>query len=149
MSVAQKFDVGLDSFAIGASIACLVHCLLLPILFALLPAASTFLRIPESFHIAAFLLAIPASALAMRSGYRRHGTALPAAFAFTGLILLGLGALAGLGFFFEAGTSVIGSLLLAFGHLRNWRLGQKALGASRKNMQCCIVTDSDGDGSCA
>lgn len=146
MSVARKFDDGLDSLAVGASIACLVHCLLLPILFALLPAASAFLRMPESFHVAAFLLAIPASALAMRAGYRQHSVVLPAAFALVGLIVLGVGALGGLGFLLEAGTSVIGSLLLAFGHLSNWRLRQKALGASDTNMQCCTVTHSDGDG---
>lgn len=146
MSVAGKVDDGLDSFAIGASVACLFHCLLLPILFALLPAASAFLGVPESFHVTAFLLAIPASALAMRSGHRRHGTGLPAAFAFVGLVLLGLGAFAGLGFLFEAGTSVLGSILLAFGHVSNWRLRQKAFGANGQTMQCCTVTDLDGDG---
>lgn len=145
MSVARKFDNGLDGLAIAASTACLVHCLLLPILFALLPAASAFLRVPEGFHVAAFLLAVPASAMAMRSGYRHHGIVLPAAFALVGLILLGLGALGGLGFLVEAGTSVIGSLLLAFGHLSNWRLRQKALGASGTNMQRCTITDWDGD----
>lgn len=129
MSVPRRFSNGLDSVAIGASIACLVHCLLLPIFLALLPAASAFLRVPESFHVAAFLLAVPASALAMRSGYRHHSIVLPAAFAFVGLLFLGLGALGELGFLLEAGMSVIGSLLLAFGHLRNWRLRQKALGA--------------------
>lgn len=117
----------------------------MPILFALLPAVTAFLRVPESFHIAAFFIAIPASALAMRSGYRHHGIILPAGFALVGLVFLGLGALGALTFLLEAGASVIGSVLLAFGHLSNWRLRQKAHGASSTNVQCCIVTDSGGD----
>lgn len=129
MLIVPKNSGVLDGLAIGASAACLVHCLLLPILIAVLPAASEYLGVPESFHTATFLFAVPASALAMRTGYRHHGIVLPAALALVGLVLLGVGALAGFRLFLETGVSVVGSLILAIGHLENWRLREKAFGA--------------------
>jgi hypothetical protein len=85
----------LDALAIGASTACLVHCLILPALLVLLPALAAFLAVPEEFHLWALLFAIPTSAAALLAGYRRHrqiGPALPAAL---GLALLAAGVLAG------------------------------------------------------
>lgn len=112
----------LDLLAIGASGACLLHCLLLPLAFALLPAASRFIELPESFHVAAFVTAVPASALAIISGYRRHGAFQPGLIAAPGLLLIGIGALGGLNLVLESGFSVLGSVVLAVGHLTNWRL---------------------------
>lgn len=112
----------LDAVAIGASFACLVHCLALPLLFALLPALARSVAVPESFHLAAFLVAVPASAWAMRAGYRHHGAALPALIGAIGLLLLGLGVWAGLRPATETGVTVLGSLVLAWAHLLNWKL---------------------------
>lgn len=112
----------LDGAAIAVSFACLVHCLLLPLLFALLPAASQAFGLPEFFHLAAFLFAVPASGLAMTAGYRLHGALLPALMGAIGLVLIGLGALGGFELMLETGVTVAGSLLLAVGHVRNWRL---------------------------
>jgi hypothetical protein len=82
----------LDAAAIGASFVCLVHCLLLPLVMAALPAISHFLQPPEALHVAAFLIAVPVSALAMLRGHRRHGLHLPAVIGGLGLILIGTGA---------------------------------------------------------
>lgn len=122
-----SYTAWLDAAAIGASAACLVHCLALPLLFAALPAASYLLQLPESFHLGAFLFAIPASALAMSAGYRRHGAMLPGGFGAVGLILIGAGALGGFELMLETGVTVVGSVLLAVGHVGNWRLRARAL----------------------
>lgn len=116
----------LDMLAIGASAACLVHCLFLPLLFAVLPSVSRLLNLPEGLHLGAFLLAIPASAFAMRTGYRQHGIVHPALLGGLGLVLLGVGALGGMRLLVETGLTVIGSVLLAIAHLRNWRLQSAA-----------------------
>jgi hypothetical protein len=99
---------------------------MLPLLFALIPAATRLFQLPETFHLVAFLSAVPISAYVMRAGYLHHGIAAPAIFGAIGLIFLGAGALGRLDFFFETGVTVIGSTLLAIGHLRNWRLRQSA-----------------------
>ena len=112
----------LDLAAVGASLACLIHCLLLPLLFAALPAITLLVKVPESFHLSAFLFAVPASAAAMLSGYRHHGAAHPLAMAAVGLALIGAGALGGFRLVFETGLSVAGSVILAAAHVRNWRL---------------------------
>jgi len=118
----QEFRAWWDAFAVGASALCLVHCLALPLILALAPAASTVLGMPAWFHQAAFALAVPASALAMRRGYLHHGAVLPALLGMIGLVLLGLGALCGFRILLETGFTVSGSVLLAAGHFRNWTL---------------------------
>ena len=115
-----------DRLAIGASAACLVHCLLLPLALAALPAAARALELPEAFHLYAFVAAAPISAFAMIMGYRHHGVLLPAALGLLGLALLGIGALAGLHGLLEAGFTLAGSTILALAHLRNWRLSRTA-----------------------
>jgi hypothetical protein len=117
----------LDVLAIGASGACLLHCLFLPLTFAILPAAARFIELPESFHIAAFATAVPASALAIIAGYRRHGALLPGIIAGPGLLLIGFGALGGFDLILETGLSVLGSVILAVGHLTNGRLRSRGL----------------------
>jgi hypothetical protein len=118
-------SVWLDAVAIGASLACLVHCLVLPLLLALVPALARAIAVPESFHRAALLFAIPASAWAMRAGYRHHSTALPALFGAIGLLLLVGGALGGFDLAIETGVTVIGSLMLASAHWVNWSLQRR------------------------
>jgi hypothetical protein len=83
----------LDRLAIGASAACLIHCLFLPILAAMLPATSRVLDVPEDAHIYVFIAAVPISALAMIRGYRHHGFPVPASLGILGLALLAVGAL--------------------------------------------------------
>ena len=112
----------LDAAAIGASLVCLVHCLLLPILMALMPAISHVVQPPESIHVAVFLLAVPISAIAMLRGHRRHGLRLPAIMGALGLIFIGTGAAGGVWALTETGLTVAGSAMLAIGHAANWRL---------------------------
>ncbi|MEN2746536.1 MerC domain-containing protein [Sphingomonas sp. T9W2] len=112
----------LDGAAIGASLLCLIHCIGLPILFALLPAlASIGLPSSEWLHLLLLLTAIPVSALALVGGWRAHGRVVPMLLGALGLS----GLAAGLAFDSvpgaETALTVAGSLALAMAHLGNWR----------------------------
>ena len=109
-----------DSIAIGASFTCLVHCLALPVLIALLPAWSAFLDVPESFHLWILLLAAPISlTVLVRAASGKPGYP-PLLFGIAGLALMALGLLVE-GEVLEAMVTSIGAALLAFGHILNWR----------------------------
>ena len=116
------FNRILDRFAIGLSSLCLVHCLAAPLMLLLLPAVSLGLALPESFHIWMLLTAIPVSILALRSGHRHHRRMLPAITAFTGLCLLGYGAIFIAIAKLELVVTVAGALCLAGAHYWNARL---------------------------
>lgn len=123
-----------DGVAIGASILCLAHCLLLPVLFVMLPAMATVIAVPETFHVAALVLAVPTSALALIGGYRRHRWARPAMVAIPGIILLAAGALLAPSESAETLLSVAGALLLVLGHVLNWRALHHAAPAAQESV---------------
>jgi hypothetical protein len=112
----------LDLVGLSASITCLVHCVGLPLLLALLPALTAVLQVPEEIHLAAFALAVPVSGWAMLRGYQLHGTTYPLLLGSIGLAALGMGTLGGFRWMIETGLTITGSLALAAAHLGNWRL---------------------------
>ena len=116
----------LDRLAIGASAACLVHCLFLPLLIAAVPATSRLFSIPEEYHLLAVAFAVPVSAWAMITGFRHHGLLLPAMLGLVGLLLLAAGALAAAQELLETALTIAGSMVLAFAHMRNWQLRSPA-----------------------
>lgn len=126
MKIGHHRKFAWDGVALGVSIGCLVHCVGMPVLLALMPALGGVIGLPEWLHLAAFSMAVPASALAMRTGYRRHGRALPALLGAKGLLLLGLGLLSGASFATETGLTVCGSVLLVVAHIRNWQLRNRS-----------------------
>ena len=118
--MAGKDDL-IEGIAVGATIACLIHCLALPLLFALVPVVSAVLPIPAHFHVIALALAIPATAGALFAGYRRHRIAGPLVAGTAGLVLLTLGATYWEATPMETPVTVLGSLCIAAAHLVNWR----------------------------
>jgi len=112
----------LERAAVGASALCLIHCIGLPLLLAALPALSSLLPIPESFHVWILAFAVPSSALALFAGRHHHRHLHPLMIGATGLILLAVGALVLLGGRWETPVTIIGSLCLACAHVANWRL---------------------------
>jgi uncharacterized membrane protein YfcA len=99
----------------------MVHCLMLPIVFAAAPALSVFFFIPESFHHWVIAFAAPAAVIALSSGRARHRTVFPVTFGCAGLTMLVLGA-----FVFSEGqvetiATIFGSVFLATAHSLNWR----------------------------
>lgn len=113
----------LDGFALCASSLCTLHCLGLPLLFALLPAFASRIDPGESFHLVMLALAAPTSLFALVQGKRRHGGLAPLLPGIAGLALMSIGALAAHGALAETLWTVAGSLLLAGAHILNWRRG--------------------------
>ncbi len=120
-----------DKAAIGLSFACLVHCMVVPVAVAVMPAASGLAGLPEGLHLLSFLVAVPTSALAIVAGYRRHGAVLPGVLAGFGLALIGTGAVAGLDVLVETSVTVAGSLALAAAHVRSSRTRERVAGSNR------------------
>ena len=110
----------LDSLAVGLSLTCLVHCLALPVLIALLPAWSAWLDVPEAFHLFALALAAPFSltVLLRTNRHRRGYFPLWLAAGGLGLMTLGLAMPTEMG---EAIATSVGATLLALAHIVNWR----------------------------
>ncbi|NJC34679.1 hypothetical protein GGR88_002193 [Sphingomonas jejuensis] len=140
MGVPRQGQHLFDSLAIGASFLCLVHCLVLPILIVLLPALAAFLTVPAGFHLAAFAFAVPASAVALWVGFRRHRRSAPAVFILPGLLLLALALVAAPTALVETILTVAGALLLSVGHALNWRLEQRSAAMARTGTDRAVRT---------
>ena len=121
-----------DRFAISISFLCLAHCLVLPLLLVLLPTLGATFIASESMHKVLVFLALPASLFALFIGCRQHQQKLILFIGVAGLIFLVLGTLVEvlhIDHDFEKIFTVIGALLIAFAHLRNFFL-------CRKNTDC-------------
>lgn len=110
----------LDASAVVLSGLCLVHCLVLPLLVALLPVLGAWAQ-QEWVHALLVALAAPLSGYALWCAHRRRRLPPP----LWALAVLGLSCLvAGAGEWFGPGSetpvTVAGSLLLAAAHLWNW-----------------------------
>lgn len=106
-----------DGLAISLSGLCLVHCLVLPIVSAVLPIAGTWAE-AEWLHKAFVVAAIPFSLLRLSSTVANA--------AVTALIVSGLWLLTGAAFIeqlhdLETPLTVLGATLLAAGHVLGWR----------------------------
>ena len=110
-----------DRAAVVASVACMVHCLALPLIVAALPALATILTLPAAFHFWLLAFAIPTAALALLRGRSQHGAWWPTVAGAAGLALLATGALMPESAA-ETVVTVSGSLLLVLAHVANWRL---------------------------
>lgn len=125
MKVLQTYT---DKAAIGLSFLCLAHCLALPLLLVLLPSLTVLNLENELFHVGLVAIVIPTSLYALTLGCRKHQHYRLLAIGFVGLVCL-LAAVIGedaLGEFAEKGLTVTGSVLIAYGHFRNYQLCQRS-----------------------
>lgn len=121
----RNFTGKLDKTAVALSGLCLVHCLALPFLIALFPVLGFTVVSHETFHQLILVVVIPTTLIALGMGYRRHHSRLVAALGFAGVAALVIAAFAvhELGAeALERWVTVVGGLLLATAHLRNFRL---------------------------
>lgn len=114
----QTTTAGLDRYGVLLSLLCLVHCLALPALFALLPAAATVLPANFWVHAVLFGLALPISGMALLVGYRRHGRTGPLVIGGVGLALI-FSALLVDSIGQEIGLTVFGGMLVVCAHMIN------------------------------
>ena len=113
-----------DKLSIGLSALCAVHCLLLPVIAGVLPAFAALTGSHIHFHALMLVVVLPLSSFALGAGWLRHRDATVLALGLTGLALIVLAATVGHDLPSESAErwiTVAGSLLLALGHLRNYR----------------------------
>ena len=114
-----------DRVAISTSALCMIHCLATPFLIIGVPVLSSTFIAGEAFHRFLVWIVLPVSLVALFIGCRRHKDAVVAAFGGLGLLLLVLTAYFGHQLLGETGervATVVGGLILAMGHFRNYRL---------------------------
>lgn len=109
----------LDILGSTLSFLCLIHCLVLPWMAAMLPVTQL---LDESAHVWLFLAIAPAAALAAWSGFRIHHRHSPGVFMAAGVCLVGIAAFAPINETLEVLITLAGSLLLIAGHVHNGRL---------------------------
>ena len=115
----------LDGAAAALSSLCLLHCLLLPVGLGLAPVlgnlAGSDLHGPVWLHWALLAVAAPVSVYALWRGALLHGDRRPWIYAVVGFGLMAAGALS-----HEMGPqeqifTVLGGLVVALAHWRNWK----------------------------
>lgn len=125
MKSGQLEGSAIDGAAAAISSLCLLHCLLLPVAIAVLPAVGGGIAEGFSFdrvwlHWALIAVAAPVSCYALVQGVRLHHRLLPVALALAGFAVMALGAAAHGAGLIEPVLTVSGGLLVAFAHWRNW-----------------------------
>ncbi len=115
----------IDKAAIGLSLACAVHCLLLPVAVVMLPTLAATTLADEQFHQWMLVAVLPTSLIALFMGCRQHGNTRVVAVGLLGLAILILAVYLGHGVLGETGeliASLLGASVIAFAHLRNHAL---------------------------
>jgi hypothetical protein len=117
-----------DKIAVGLSGLCLLHCLMLPFVVAILPFLGQF--DDDHLHAEMLIFVVPVSVIALFVGFRRHGQISIILSGAAGLAILAMGAFVVHDLYGPAAdrmTTVAGSIVLAFTHYRNFRLAKKDL----------------------
>jgi hypothetical protein len=114
----------LDRIAIALSTICIVHCLAMPVLVAVLPIAAVAFGSDGHFHALMLWLVVPTSVLAFSLGFRVHHLAGVVALGMAAVAVLALVALWGHDAWeptVEVAVNVGASLALASAHWLNFR----------------------------
>lgn len=127
LSVCQKIA---DQMAIGLSLICLVHCLLLPILLLILPQFSAFSLESEVFHAFLLLVVVPISLFALGIGCRDHRNLRFFMTGIAGLLVMVCAVLVeqlsvkflAIDEIFEKIATLTGAIIIAYAHVRNYQL---------------------------
>ncbi|MFT2089688.1 MerC domain-containing protein [Paraglaciecola sp. 2405UD69-4] len=119
-----------DRCAVVLSALCAVHCLLLPIAIFLIPTLATAAFFNnEDFHLWLLYAVLPISIFALGFGYLSHKNTYVIGVTGAGMVILLFAALAGHDMLGEQGeiiASVIGAILVTYGHVQNFKI-RKAL----------------------
>jgi len=123
-----------DKAAISLSLLCTVHCLALPLIAVFLPAIAAMPFADEAFHLWLLVAVVPTSAYALTLGCKKHQRYRVVVTGAVGLLTLIAAAVFGhdlLGETGEKALTVAGTIIIAFGHIWNYRLCQ-----SKENCGC-------------
>ncbi len=118
----------IDRLSITLSSLCVAHCLVFPLLAVLAPNVITLGLASEDVHFWLVLIVIPSSVLALALGCKKHAKLsvfLTGTLGLTCLLLTFYLGGAILGEFGEKALTVVGSLIIAFAHIQNFKLCKK------------------------
>lgn len=145
-----KTNGWLDSLAIGMSLLCAMHCLLTPVLIVFLPILATTFWVHENFHLWMVLFVVPTTSAAVFMGCKKHKDKAVLILSLLGMALLVSVAAYEVFFHSEVGLqetahcphcaakvqgnifttntliNVLGGMLLASAHVRNFLLCRKS-----------------------
>ena len=119
-----------DTTAISLSLLCTIHCLVLPLLAALLPSIAALPLTDEIFHIWMVIAVVPISTYALTMGCKNHKRYQILLMGSIGLIVLCVVAFFGhdlLGEELEKVFTVVGAVIIATAHIWNYRLCQNQI----------------------
>ncbi|MFQ5981901.1 MAG: MerC domain-containing protein [Woeseiaceae bacterium] len=115
----------LDKAAVALSGICLLHCLALPLIIALLPFLA---QLGEGhFHVQMLLVVLPVSVIALAFGLRRHRSKGVVAWGVIGMGLLVVGGTVAhdsYGLIADRALTICGGLILAVAHYFNNRFSR-------------------------
>lgn len=115
----------LDNAAVALSGICLLHCLTLPLVIAVLPFLGQFDA--SHFHAQILVVALPVSIVAFSLGFRRHHRLAVIAWGVLGMLILVLGGTIAhdvYGIVADRTLTIFGALILACAHYFNNRFSQ-------------------------
>ncbi len=118
-------STSIDKAAIGLSLICAVHCLVVPVAAVLLPTLAAMGIGDERFHLWLLLAVLPISVLALTLGCRQHRSFAVMAYGLLGLFILTLTVLFGHDVLGESGekiASLSGALIIALAHIKNHKM---------------------------
>lgn len=125
MSPAQRSHRLLDRLGAAGSLLCALHCALLPLAIAMLPALGIATWLGDGFEMGFVVFASCVGVFSLAWGYRRHGAVRALGLLLTGLAVLWFGVLyAPLhhALIPHALTMTLGGTLVGLAHLANLRL---------------------------
>ena len=114
-----------DKLAGSLSLVCALHCLFMPSFLILTSGFLSYSIDNEFVHKLLVLAAVPISSFALIKGYKYHKTFSFISFGILGLVALILAVLLGesnLGELGEKGLTLLGSILVAYSHFKNYKM---------------------------
>ena len=118
-----------DKAAIGLSLACALHCLMVPLLLALFPSGALSGLGDERIHLGLLFLIIPISVFSLTLGCRVHKNLTVVAVGVTGICILIFSALLAHdmgGESLETAGTLLGSVIVALSHALNFKFCRSA-----------------------
>ena len=132
----HKTQLKTDKFALTISLACVIHCFLVPS-FVILTSGFLFTSINnELIHNILLLIAVPVSLYALRLGYKNHNIVSYLYIGIAGLLMLVSAVLLGESFLGESGENIVtlmGAILVCYSHFKNHQ--------ACKNLDCSSCHD--------
>ena len=118
-----------DKAAIGLSLTCALHCLMVPLLLALFPSGVLSSLGDERIHLGLLFLIIPISVFSLTFGCRVHRNLTLVAVGVTGICILFFSALLAHdmgGESLETAGTLLGSGIVALSHALNFKFSRSA-----------------------